>query len=287
MLEDLGLACASPAPSMETWRVEMLAGDTRAAERELGAAYELLGAMGEKYLLSTIGGSARTDALRARALRRGGGARPTPEELATEDDVDDAGAVASTSAKILGTPGAPDEAEALVRDALEILARRTQSFSSTGAIFGPRRGARDCRTAGGSRDALQEALQLAELEGSPVMADCRRGACRDGDSARVLARFPLCEVVAALGRAFDDDEDDLVRVVGDDVDETHIGRQRLGIVTVEQDLAVVPNNVDLLAAGKRVGVDREPEGRLVREHPGQVVLIEVTRRRRTHPGWAG
>ena len=152
---------------METWRVEMLAGDTRAAERELRRAYDLLCALGEKYLLSTVAG------LLGQTLYALGRYDEVEElgrlaqELATDDDVETQALWRCVHAKLSARQGAHDEAEALARDALEILAPTDAIILKYGALLDL---AEVLGIAGRPEEAaiaLQEALQLAELKGAP------------------------------------------------------------------------------------------------------------------------
>ncbi len=56
-LEDLGRNVLAASVSLNSWRVEMLARDPAAAERELRRDHAALEAMGERYLLSTVAGA--------------------------------------------------------------------------------------------------------------------------------------------------------------------------------------------------------------------------------------
>ena len=93
-LEELGLDVEVASVANEAWRVEMLAGDPVAAERELRHAYDLLTNLGEKYFLSTIAGLL---AQTLYVLGRYDEVEPLAQltrELATDDDVEYPGAVA-------------------------------------------------------------------------------------------------------------------------------------------------------------------------------------------------
>ena len=87
-LEELGRNVLAASVSLNSWRVEMLARDPAAAERELRRDYSLLEAMGERYLLSTVAGAlAMTLILQGRTEE----AEPYAaqcEELATSDDIE-------------------------------------------------------------------------------------------------------------------------------------------------------------------------------------------------------
>jgi class 3 adenylate cyclase/tetratricopeptide (TPR) repeat protein len=85
-LQDLGAGVLASSTSIDSSRVEMLAGDFPAAERELRRDYEALDAIGERYLLSTVAG------LLARAIEAQGRHEEAEaitkkvEEIAAPDD---------------------------------------------------------------------------------------------------------------------------------------------------------------------------------------------------------
>ncbi len=168
LLEELGLDVEVASATIESWRVEMLAGDVPAAERELRRGYTILVEAGEKYVLSTVAGLlAQTLYLLDRhdeveALGQ------LARELATEDDVDTQALWRCVQAKMLARAGAVDEAEALAREALEILGPTDALLYRYSALLDL---AEVRRLAG--RDAneeLREALALAETKGSSAMA---------------------------------------------------------------------------------------------------------------------
>jgi class 3 adenylate cyclase/tetratricopeptide (TPR) repeat protein len=169
MLEDLGLRARVARVAHEAWRVEMLAGDVGNAERELRGGYDLLVELGEKYLRSTLGGLlgqtlyelGRLDEAEALALEA--------RELATADDVDSQALWRCLQSKLLARRGALEEGEALVREALAILAptdavllkyRANVDLAEVLSIAGRQAEA---------EEAIRDALELAELKRSQVM----------------------------------------------------------------------------------------------------------------------
>ncbi len=122
-LDDLGAGVLAASTSIDSSRVEMLAGDYAAAERELRRDYDALTEIGEKFLLSTIGG------LLARALE----AQERPEEaegltravekMAAEDDVDAQAIWRGVRARVLARRGAIEEALDFAHQAVSL--RRT------------------------------------------------------------------------------------------------------------------------------------------------------------------
>jgi class 3 adenylate cyclase/tetratricopeptide (TPR) repeat protein len=130
MLADLGPSVASSTLSTESSRVEALAGDFEAAERELRRDDLALAAMGERYYRSTV------DALLAQVLVTRGDLDEADrfshqaEELADLDDVSSQVFWRVARARIFAQTGRPADAEALVREAIE-MARGTVDIALT------------------------------------------------------------------------------------------------------------------------------------------------------------
>jgi len=121
LFEDLGLPMDAASMVLESSRVELLAGDPAAAEVELRRGFRELEELRERFVLSTLSG------LLARALWEL--RRPDPaedltmlaEELSEPDDVDAQVHWRCVRAKVHASRGAADEAEALVRSAIELV----------------------------------------------------------------------------------------------------------------------------------------------------------------------
>jgi predicted ATPase/class 3 adenylate cyclase len=170
LLRELGLESDVARADMEAWRVEMFAGDVESAEVKIRAAYEALAAMGEKYFLSTVAGLLAQTLLERHA--------PLPEvealvdqsrELATPDDVDAQALWRCAQGRVLARQGAFDEAEALVREALDSLATTDATLFQLGA----RMDYAEILTAAGKTDdaraVYEDARELAERKGGVVM----------------------------------------------------------------------------------------------------------------------
>ncbi len=114
LLEEIGLDVDAARAGIEAWRVEMLAGEYEAAERELRAA--LRGARGARRAVLPLHRlrADRPDAARARSLaRRRRRAVPSQRELATDGRRRDAGALAAVAAgRSLARRGSLAEGEA-------------------------------------------------------------------------------------------------------------------------------------------------------------------------------
>ena len=87
-LEDLGRSVLASSVSLNSWRVEMLARDPAAAERELRRDHAALEAMGERYLLSTVAGALAMTLILQGRLDEAEPFAAQSEELATADDVE-------------------------------------------------------------------------------------------------------------------------------------------------------------------------------------------------------
>jgi class 3 adenylate cyclase/tetratricopeptide (TPR) repeat protein len=120
--EELGLLVDAAGVSLHSGRVELLAGDAGAAERELRRGYEHLSQIGERYLRSSVAGllaeavgaQGRTDDAAALAAEA--------EQLSADDDVDAQTLWRIAKAKVLADRGELLGAETLAREAVELLA---------------------------------------------------------------------------------------------------------------------------------------------------------------------
>ena len=177
MLEELRLPVRVAYVAIEAWRVEMLAGDVVAAEAELRRGHDLLVSVGEKYLLSTVAGLL---AQTLYILERFDEAVPLGQlarELASEDDVDTQALWRCVQAKLLAREGDFEQAELLVREALEILGSTDAALFTFGALLDL---AEVQRLSGDPSlgSTFEEVLRLAQEKGSSVMV---------GDAERMLA----------------------------------------------------------------------------------------------------
>ncbi|MBM2821974.1 MAG: hypothetical protein HW413_720 [Thermoleophilia bacterium] len=169
--DELGANVIVPLTSLQSSRVETLAGDPQAAERDLRRDYEKLSAMGDKYVLPTVA------ALLARAVceqdRYADAAElhTTAEELADDDDVETKAVLRCVRARLLAHDGDLAGAEREAREAVEAL-RRVEAPDLRGDCLVTL--AEVLATAVGpdaARAALHEALKLYELKGNLVSAE--------------------------------------------------------------------------------------------------------------------
>jgi class 3 adenylate cyclase/tetratricopeptide (TPR) repeat protein len=121
MLEELGRSVPAASTSTESSRVEMLAGDYVAAEQELRRDYEALGAMGEKYLRSTVAGNLSRALYGQGRLDEARAFAEITRDLAAPDDTASQVLWRGTQARIAASAGMADEAITLAEEALELV----------------------------------------------------------------------------------------------------------------------------------------------------------------------
>jgi class 3 adenylate cyclase/tetratricopeptide (TPR) repeat protein len=213
VLTDLGGKVLAASVSVDSCEVELLAGDPRAAERELRGDYDLLAEMGERYLRSTVAGLLAGVLIDQGRLDEAARFCHEGEALAAADDVDAQSLWRRARARLLARAGHPDDAERLVREALE-LARQADSPAAHASVLVDLAEVLD--VSGRTSDAagaLADARALLLAKGSRFAADqvdARRGPA--GASA-------LHPDAAVLGG----DQDELPVAVSDDraADDTH------------------------------------------------------------------
>ena len=121
MLEALGGPVMAATVSLDSARVELLAGDPVAAERELRRDYDVLESIGERYALSTLAG------LLGYALEQQGrhdaaiAATEAAERMAAADDVESQSLWRRVRAIAVTALGAPEEALALASAAYDLV----------------------------------------------------------------------------------------------------------------------------------------------------------------------
>jgi predicted ATPase/class 3 adenylate cyclase len=169
LLEELDLGVEVASARLEAWRVEMFAGDSEAAERQLRPAYEYLVEVGEKFFLSTVAGLLGQTLYALERFDEADSLGSLSEELATEEDADAQALWRCIRGKLLARDGSFEEAEALVREAIDVLEPTDALLFKFGALLDL---AEIQRLAGrdGVTETLLAARDLAAAKGSPVMA---------------------------------------------------------------------------------------------------------------------
>ena len=120
MLDELGPSVTAMATSIERARVEFLAGDLAAAERELRADDAALAVLDERYFRSTVVGMLAGVLVEAGRFEDAAGAVETARELADEDDALSQVLWRTAHARLLAEEDKPDEAIALAEGAVAL-----------------------------------------------------------------------------------------------------------------------------------------------------------------------
>jgi class 3 adenylate cyclase/tetratricopeptide (TPR) repeat protein len=171
MRDELGPNVMSPVTSLHSSRVEMLAGDPEAAERDLRVDFEKFSAMGEKYLLPLVA------ALLARAVRGQGRydealeLTETAEELADDDDVEPQAIWRCVRAQLLVKGGEFSAAEHLAQEAVEMLERIEAPDLHGDCLVALAEVLAEQGRPDDARAALRKAFDLYGLKGNMVSAD--------------------------------------------------------------------------------------------------------------------
>ncbi len=135
-LEELGWKLHAASTSISSGPIELLAGDPLAAERELRRDYEALEHMGDRYYRSTLAG------LLAEALFNQGRYDEAEQfttisrELAAPDDVSSQFLWRSVRAKVMAAEGEISRAEALAREAVDIIRTSEEPDAQAEALLG-------------------------------------------------------------------------------------------------------------------------------------------------------
>ncbi len=170
LLEELGLDVETARVDLEAWRVEMLAGQIDAAEEQVRKAYDLLDAVGEKYLLSTVAGSlAQTLLERGSSLEEAEALVERTQALATAADVGTQALWRCVTGRILARRGSFYDAEAIVREGIELLDPTDAVLLQLDAQLDLGEVLSAAGKTSDARVAYETALGLAELKGGVVM----------------------------------------------------------------------------------------------------------------------
>jgi ATP/maltotriose-dependent transcriptional regulator MalT len=168
VFEDLRLDVNFAHACVDAWRVEMLADELDAAERYLRLASDRLEAVGEKYLLSTVSGLLGQTLYAAGRFDEVETLARLSRELATDDDIDTQTLWRCLQGKVLAREGSAEEGEALVREAIEMLAATDAVLFQSDALVD----LAEVQRIAGSGDVhatLTEARALAEAKEGPVV----------------------------------------------------------------------------------------------------------------------
>jgi tetratricopeptide (TPR) repeat protein len=171
MLLELGPTVTAMSTSTESSRVEMLAGDPAAAERELRRDYDALELIGEKYFRSTIAALLAEALYAQERYAEAAEFAHVAEGLADPDDSAVQILWRTTRAKLLARDGAPAEAEGLIGEAVE-RARGSGSPSLIGGVLADQAEVLSLTNRNEEAEPpLREALLLFEEKGDLVSAE--------------------------------------------------------------------------------------------------------------------
>jgi predicted ATPase len=157
MLEELNAGVLAVATSTDSGRVELLAGDLDAAVAELTRDYDALSLMGERFLLSTVGGLLAEAHARRGDLERAEELALVVAALAADDDLDAQALWHGAMARVLAARGDHEEALTHAREAVTIRAAtdaptlQADAYRVLGAVL----------RAAGRREPATEALEAA------------------------------------------------------------------------------------------------------------------------------
>jgi len=169
-LQDLGAGVLASSTSIDSSRVEMLAGDFPAAERELRRDYEALDAIGERYLLSTVAGLlARTIEAQDRH-EEAEAINKRVEEIAAPDDPVEQATWRAIAARILARRLERERAVQLATEAVALRRQTDSPMLQAEALLDLADVLRETGDVAGADAAVAEALQLAEAKGDIVTA---------------------------------------------------------------------------------------------------------------------
>jgi tetratricopeptide (TPR) repeat protein len=181
MLEEFGRSVVAASISQQSCRVELLARDPAAAERELRRDFEELEEMGERYFLSTAAGElaravyAQGRYAEAEELTR------LAEELSADDDVTSQALWRSVRAKALAQRGLGGQAEKLAREAVELL-EGTDALILQADALEDMAEVLELSGGNGARECLHEALDRCERKEDVVSVVRVRASLRDLDA---------------------------------------------------------------------------------------------------------
>ncbi len=178
IMVDLGPSVTAAGASLESSRVEMLAGDAKAAARELRIDLETLEALDERYYRPSVAGllahALYEQALYEEAFHQA----EVAESLAGEDDVFSQVIWRTARAKLEAQAGAHDKAVVLAKEAVTMassgsyIEQHAEALTDLAEVYRVL-GARDEQ-----EPPLREALVLFERKGDVVSADRVRARLR-------------------------------------------------------------------------------------------------------------
>ncbi|TKJ17959.1 adenylate/guanylate cyclase domain-containing protein [Blastococcus sp. CCUG 61487] len=169
LLDEVALAVwlAGPYAQFAGW-VELLAGDTGAAERVLREGFVRLREIGEMSWFSTVAGLLAEAVLQADRLAEAGGLAAESRDAAAPDDVYSQVVWRTVAAAVDARGGRTDDAERLAREAVELVSRTDFLHLQWYALLGLARVLELTGRAEEAATAADEAADAARRKGSTV-----------------------------------------------------------------------------------------------------------------------
>ena len=174
--EEMGATLLGARTSLQSAVVELLAGDTEAAERELRRDYETLDRMGERYLRPTVAANLALLLCREGRYDEAAIYAAVAEEVAADDDVESQALWRSAKALILSRSDEREAAEATARAAVELLRRTDGLVQIADALVVQAAILEDGGKLGERAAALDEAASLYARKGNVVSERAARSA---------------------------------------------------------------------------------------------------------------
>jgi tetratricopeptide (TPR) repeat protein len=170
MLDDLGAPVLAASTSFMLARIELLAGDPQAAERDLRIDYERLETMGEVFFRTSVAAMLAHALFAQGRIGEAEALALETESLAAQDDIEVETLCRSVRGKVAARRGEFGDALRLARDAVELLPGREAPLMRADALLD----LAEVLVAAGDRDAarsaLEEARHLAALKEMSVPA---------------------------------------------------------------------------------------------------------------------
>jgi predicted ATPase/class 3 adenylate cyclase len=174
--DEMGATLLGARTSLQSAVVELLAGDSEAAERELRRDYETLERMGERYLRPTVAANLALLLCREARFEEAASYAAVAEEISADDDVESQALWRSAKALILARSEDAETAEAIGQAAVELLRRTDALVQIADALVVQATILEEHGKAAERDDALNEAASLYARKGNLVSERAARSA---------------------------------------------------------------------------------------------------------------
>jgi ATP/maltotriose-dependent transcriptional regulator MalT len=167
-LDELGLRVEAAAMALEWSRVEFLAGDLAAAERELRRADAVLAEIGEYFVRSTLAGLLAHTLWAQSRFTEAEEMTILAEELSDLDDIDAQVTWRCARARVFASQGRLDQAEELALSAIELIeptdavVMQISAYADAGSVL-------TMRGRPEGTEVLERAVELARAKGGEIV----------------------------------------------------------------------------------------------------------------------